>query len=358
MTKRPASSLETGESLGGAEAPSKRKCSTESAGWESATPAGEVSTALDRAASGLALPSLVAVTPWISSEISSDLPPLPKILDPELEEVAFTHPGLGLVQNYERLEWLGDAYLELIASSLIYQTFGRTPSGRCSQLRELLIRNTTLAQYFRQYDMHLRAKLPSDLVKSGELGRGRSSDKDQLKTQGDMFEAYVAAVIVSDPQNGLANVVCWLKTLWGHTIRHKIVENEKLLSGLPPSNVKAAYLAPGARDLNAKDRLRAIVGAKGVSIRYEDIPGNSKHKDFGMPLFTVGVYLDGWGEKNKLLGTGTAMQKKEAGHKAATMALENKKLMKLYGAKKEAFQEALQEAARTAESVDEQGPAS
>lgn len=353
MLKRPASSLGTGESP----AKSKRNCSTESARRETAAPADENSTILGGVVSGIALPALIPVTPWTASEISSDLPPLPKILDPELEEAAFTHPGLGLAHNYERLEWLGDAYIELIASSLIFQTFRRTPSGRCSQLRELLVRNTTLAQYFRQYDMHLKARLPPDLYKSGELGRGRSSDKDQLKTQGDIFEAYVAAVIVSDPQNGLNNVICWLKTLWGHTISKQIIENEKLLAAPPPSSVKTAYRAPSAGNLNAKDELRAVVGVKGVSIRYQDIPGNSKDKDLGLPLFTVGVYLDGWGEKNKLLGMGTALQKKEAGHKAAKMALENKRLMKLYGAKKKAFQEALQESAKTAESANEQEPA-
>ena len=44
---------------------------------------------------------------------------------------------------------------------------------------------------------------------------------------------------------------------------------------------------------------------------------------------------------NKVLGTGTALQKKEAGHKAAAQALENKKLMRVYETKKKAFQEAL-----------------
>ncbi|KAF4512308.1 hypothetical protein G6O67_001466 [Ophiocordyceps sinensis] len=349
MPKRPASSLEAGEGPGRADAQNKRKRSSKSSFQETATPAGDTSTTRGRAAVGMSLPSPVAVTPWTSSEISSELPPLPKILDPELEEVAFTHPGFGLVQNYERLEWLGDAYIELIASSLIFQTFRREPSGRCSQLREILTRNTTLAQYFRRYNMHLRARLPVELVNAAEMGRGRSSDKDRLKTQGDMFEAFVAAVVISDPQYGLNDIACWLKALWGHTIRDKILENERFLSDTQPSNIKPGYLAPGSGDLNAKDKLRAIVGAKGVTIRYEDIHGDCKHSELGLPLFTVGAYLDGWGEMNKLLGTGTALQKKEAGHKAAIMALGNKKLMKTYEAKKAAFQEALHNDAETAE---------
>ncbi|RCI16169.1 hypothetical protein L249_2351 [Ophiocordyceps polyrhachis-furcata BCC 54312] len=294
---------------------------------------------------GIPLPPLFATTPWRSSEIPRERPPLPEVLDPELERLAFTHAGCGNGESYERLEWLGDAYLELIASSLIYQTFTRTPSGRCSQLREILIRNTTLANYFQQYDMPSRARLPPDLCRSRGPGRGRSSDKDLLKTQGDMFEAFVAAVIISDPQQGLAKTASWLKDLWGQTIQEQIVENERMTSRSLPPRVKTAHCAPGNCDINAKDKLRGSIGAKGIVLRYEDIPGVGKDKNLGLPLYTVGVYLDGWGEKNKLLGRGTAMQKKEAGHRAASMALENKKLMSMYEARKKAFQEAASAAA-------------
>ncbi|KJZ80365.1 hypothetical protein HIM_00215 [Hirsutella minnesotensis 3608] len=353
MTKRPASGLDARDGHEHEDRSSKRQqrqSSTERINPEAATPLASTLAALDQSTAGIPLPSLFFVKPWTAAEISSDLPRLPKVRDPELEKVAFTHPGLGDGQSYERLEWLGDAYLELIASSLIFQTFGRTPSGRCSQLRELLIRNTTLASYFRQYGMESRARLPADIGKDRAIGRGRSCDKDPIKVQGDMFEAFVAAVIVSDPQNGLSDAVTWLRALWARTIKDQIVENERLSISARQSNVKAAYLAPGDSDLNAKDKLRATIGAKGVLIRYEDIPGNSRDKHHGLPLYTVGVYLDGWGENNKLLGTGTALKKKEAGHKAAANALENKKLVKVYEAKKKA----LQEATKAAEDAGEQ----
>ena len=69
------------------------------------------------------------------------------------------------------------------------------------------------------------------------------------------------------------------------------------------------------------------------------MPCRKRDKNLGLPLFAIGAYLDGWGETNKLLGIGTALGKKEAGFKAATVALENRKLMKVYEDKKKAFLE-------------------
>ncbi|KAL3960147.1 hypothetical protein ACCO45_005264 [Purpureocillium lilacinum] len=76
------------------------------------------------------MPSLTDFVPWKSSEISSQLPPLPQVKDPELEKRAFTHPGVPRngEESYERLEWLGDAYIELAATGLIFKTFPKTPA--------------------------------------------------------------------------------------------------------------------------------------------------------------------------------------------------------------------------------------
>ncbi|KAF5137434.1 Ribonuclease 3 [Metarhizium anisopliae] len=301
------------------------------------------------------IPAMFGLTPWLPSDIPSSLPCIPKILDPELEATVFLHPGLSdPLRGYERLEWLGDAYLELIASSLIYQTFTSTPVGRCSQLREILIRNKTLAQYFREYGLESKAQLPGDLKKDISRGRGSSSDKDIIKTQADMFEAYVAAAIISDPENGMANTASWLKSLWARTIKDQIVANDKKrkMATQPNSTEQGSTKDISSHsNLSAKEKLRIEIGVKGVLVRYEDMPRMGRDRDLGLPLYTVGAYLDGWGERNKLLGTGTALGKKEAAQKAAQQALENKKLLKPYVAKKAAFMEAM-EATKASEEGD------
>ncbi|KFA66645.1 hypothetical protein S40285_03069 [Stachybotrys chlorohalonatus IBT 40285] len=293
----------------------------------------------DAKSNGVPIFPLAWCTAWIASEISPGLPPLPKILDPEMERVVFTHPGIDAASNYQRLEWLGDAYIETIASGFIYETFGEKSTKRYSQMREQLVRNITLAQYFRQYGLTSRARLPADLGSRKELGRGSSKDHDLMKTQSDMFEAYVAAVIISDPKSGLANTIAWLKALWGTSLEEQIKQVERIEAANTTRQAEGYTTANG---FFWKEKLAQAIGAKGIFIRYKDMPGSGekKEKRLNLTWFTVGVYLDGWGEKDKLLGIGSGQSKKDAGQKAAENALQNKKQIKVYIEKKRAFEEA------------------
>lgn len=281
----------------------------------------------------------VAIAPWKSSDIPKELPPLPKIANPELERQTFHHPGLSGGLGYTRLEWIGDAFLEMIATVIIFMTFTSMPSGRCSQLREQLVRNTTLAEYFRNYGLMSKAKIPPEVL-HGSSGRGRSADKDLIKTQGDMFEAYVAAVILSDPdpKSGLTNCANWLRALWSRTIKDQITKAERDAPAAQTLTVQET--SSTTRALTPKEQLASLIVVKGVQIQYKDMPGKKKDKNLNLELFTVGAYLTGWGENEKLLGWGTALSKKEAGQKAAARALESKKQLKVYTSKKEAFLEA------------------
>lgn len=153
---------------------------------------------------------------------------------------------------------------------------------------------------------------------------------------GDIFEAYVAAVILSDPEQGVDRVSAWLKSLWAQTISKQIIEQERL-------NEKTKSRTADGIDtsINSKDLLSRTIGARGVKITYKDAGPEKKDPATGFLVFTIAVYLDGWGEHNKQLGIGKALSKKDAGMKAAEMALANKKLMALYGEQKRAHDEKL-----------------
>ena len=287
-----------------------------------------------------------ALGPWKSSMISDTLPALPPVLDPTLEAGAFIHQGYGSGRitdlSYERLEWIGDAYIYLISTLLISQTFPSLLPGKCSQMRERLVKNVTLSDYARRYGFDKRAKLP-DTLSADSLYPAR--DQDKTKIMGDIFEAYVAAVILSDPAGGLVRAISWLKALWGMTVRKEIIQEEKyglkidnplwrLRGSIGLDDPSASVEAPPP---NPKERLHKMLGAKGVKLEYKDAAPERKDKETKLPLFTVGVYLTGWGEQNRLLGTGTAHGKKDAGMKAAAMAIQNKKTMLMYTEKKRVF---------------------
>ncbi|WQF81741.1 Putative ribonuclease III domain, double-stranded RNA-binding domain-containing protein [Colletotrichum destructivum] len=291
------------------------------------------------------IPSFTLVTPWTPADIPNSMPPLPEISNPVLKMAAFTHVGVVKHKSdlsYDRLEWLGDAYVELISSSLIFQTFGGMPTGKCSQLRELLIRNANLGEYSAHYKLFERAKLPAEFRPNGNLPVV-AKPHEIKKVRGDLFEAYVAAVVLSDPVHGLPRAAEWLKALWAMTIKDQIRTSARnpemgIVKELGETVTEENQIAP-------KVRLSQVIGAKGITIRYEDLPSVNKKDKYNkkLALFSVGVFLDGWGEKNKLLGTGSDLNKKEAGQKAAQMALDNKKLMKVYVEKKKALMAALGE---------------
>lgn len=307
----------------------------------------------------LPLPRLLLDSPWVSSEIPDELPPLPRIKDPKTEQQVFRHPAvLREGPSYERLEWLGDAFLEAISSGFILATFPDLSSGRCSQIRERLICNRQLAEYFRSYDLMPRAKIPPEVRQSAKSAQGRSSDKDIIKVQADMFEAYVGGIIEADLEFGMHIACQWLKGVWGRTIKASIVDQEKKSARRTQDQVRFNETKPKEDKLpnpsqnkvedqssnpmitgHAKEKLGLAIAVPGVTIKYEDIPCKKLAHRTKLPLFAIKVTLWGHGEAGLCLGMGTALGKKEAGAKAAEQALSNWKRISKYRDAKRAYLE-------------------
>ena len=242
-------------------------------------------------------------------------PSLPPILDQTIAHLPFTHPGslphhaARDSNSYEQLEFVGDAYVELMATRLIYQRYKHLPVGRMSQIRELLVKNETLAEYSLAYEFNERA---TDMLKN----IGKYNDrKARIKVLGDIFEAYVAAVILSDPINGFTTVEAWLAALW----RPKLEEREWEDPPLDPL---------------AKQELAKKVLGKGIKLDYV-CTGNTANQAEGKTWYSVNAYLTGWGWTNQLLGFGTGLNKTDAGSRAAMQALENPLTEKIGAVKRE-----------------------
>ena len=84
---------------------------------------------------------------------------------------------------------------------------------------------------------------------------------------------------------------------------------------------------------NPKENLATAIRSPGIALDYKDMGVPKKGKD-SLVVFTVGVYLTGWGEKNLLLGFGSGVGKKQAGQKAAQAALNNRPMIMKYEERK------------------------
>ena len=241
------------------------------------------------------------------------LPELPPI-SAEYEKPVFTHPSAtpadlqhSILGNYDRLEFLGDAYIEIISSRLIwslYKDHGFS-AARMSQVRESFVKNETLSEYSLGYGFDRRLK-----INEGSHAQ-RSTGK--IKINGDVFEAYVAAIVLSDPKNGFETAEDWLTKLWEPKL--KTVSTE-----LP--------------DENSKGELQKRIGFKGIVIAYFDERPANIDKRRGIETYYQGAYLTGWGYEKLLLGKGHGQSKKAAGMAAAKTALQNSLLMEELAAKK------------------------
>ena len=249
--------------------------------------------------------------------LPENLPQLPPIADKSLEDAVFTHPAClqghnqtKLTKSYDRLEFLGDAYIELIASRLVYSRYPHMPAGRLSQQRENLVKNESLAFHSIAYGFEKRALLPpkvSTLAPPSSKLRPNDPERQWTKILGDIFEAYVAAIVLSNASNGYQVAEEWLHQLW-----------------IPKLNAQtlAEIREPPAAD--SKQQLSKRVMGKGVKLEYRDsAPADLSESTAGKTWYTIAAFLTGWGWQGVKLGEGRALNKKEAGMIAATQALEN-----------------------------------
>ena len=73
-------------------------------------------------------------------------------LDLPLFKQAFVHKSISSKENNERLEFLGDAVLEIIISEYLYNQFSAMNEGKLTQIRASLVKTQSLAEIFLQFD--------------------------------------------------------------------------------------------------------------------------------------------------------------------------------------------------------------
>ncbi|MBS0383159.1 MAG: ribonuclease III [Proteobacteria bacterium] len=105
--------------------------------------------------------------------------------DESLLGLALTHRSAGRPNN-ERLEFLGDALVNLVVAEMLFDARPRASEGELSRLRAQLVSEPALAERARELQLGEALKLGSGELKSGGFRR------DSILA--DAFEAVVAAV--------------------------------------------------------------------------------------------------------------------------------------------------------------------
>jgi len=203
----------------------------------------------------------------------------------DLRDEALTHSSYTAehegAADYDRLEFLGDAVLQLAVTRYIYEAMPGASEGEMTLVRAGVVSEPTLAAVGKEWGV-------SDAVRLGrgeELSGGR--DKDSIVS--DVVEALLGVIYL---EGGLAAAEEVVVRHWGRLIDERAV-------------------APGQRDY--KTRLQEILVAAGSDVEYVITDTGPQHsKEF------TAIAVSG----DRDLATGVGSSKKRAEQEAARRALE------------------------------------
>lgn len=208
--------------------------------------------------------------------------------NPDLLEKAFTHRSYLnenklIKESNERLEFLGDAILELITSEFLYHEFPQTPEGELTANRAKIVQTKTLASVARKLDLGKHIKMSH--------GEKASGGQENTSILADLIEAIIGSIYLDS----------------GFEEAKKFIFDNLLI------NYKILLRNSEVEDW--KSHLQELVQAKGgiapiYNVTEENGPDHNK-------IFTVEViFFDKAQEK------GTGKSKQEAQQEAAHKALE------------------------------------
>jgi ribonuclease III len=125
-------------------------------------------------------------------------------LDPALGRAALTHKSFvnehrGEGADNERLEFLGDAVVDLAVSHRLMERFPLADEGELSKLRALLVNEETLARVARQMAL-------GDLLRMGR-GEDMTGGRDKNSVLADALEAVIGAVYLGSGLEAAMSVV-------------------------------------------------------------------------------------------------------------------------------------------------------
>lgn len=214
-----------------------------------------------------------------------------KFRNPLLLAEALTHPSLGHETKQrrfdnQRLEFLGDAVLQLVITEHLYACFSREAEGRLTKLRSRLVSRTGL----------MRRALALDLGPHLMMGRGEESSggRERPSTLADAFEALIGAIYLDSDFA---------------TVRDFILKQ---------AEAELAQLLDNPVDVNPKGQLQELL--QSISPRSPTYESISQSGPEHSKTFVVRVMWEGIS-----LGQGAGASKKQAETAAALEAMQSER---------------------------------
>jgi ribonuclease-3 len=207
--------------------------------------------------------------------------------NPDLLVMAFTHRSYvnehkkSSDGHNERLEFLGDAVLELVVTEFLYTTY-KEPEGILTNWRSALVRTESIGAAATKLDFEKMLRLSK--------GEKRGSDRARQQILANSFEAVTGAIYLDQ----------------GYEVASKFI-HENIISTLPQILETGSWRDP-------KSYLQEVAQEKDghtpvYKVLSEDGPDHDK-------IFTLGVFIG-----PQLRGSGSGSSKQSAQQKAAEEAL-------------------------------------
>lgn len=199
----------------------------------------------------------------------------------DLYKQALTHSSYAnehQEKSNERLEFLGDAVLELLTSNYLYNSYPNQPEGWLTKERSKIVCEEALIMYAKQFQLHTNIL----------IGRGEQINGPTGAIIADCFEAILGAIYIDKGFD------------YCQTVFNKIV---------------VPFIDKSTKITDYKTTLQEIMMLNRRILKYKILsekgPAHSK-------IFEAGIYLDDL----VLIGKGVGKSKKEAEQNAAKAVLE------------------------------------
>ncbi len=212
-------------------------------------------------------------------------------VDKALLKQAFTHRSYinenknTKLEHNERLEFLGDAVLELVVTDFLYEKYPTKPEGELTTYRSALVNSSTLSEVASNLDMN-------DFLL---LSRGESRDIGRARQfiLANTFESIVGATYLDQGYDAAKKFI----------EKHIFIFADKMIAQGNLTDTKSLFQE------KAQEKT-------GVTPSYKLIKDSGPDHD---KSFIVGVYIN-----REQIATGEGKSKQEAEQNAALRALETK----------------------------------